>query len=123
MINSLANNPLFFIPFFVGFALLIGAVVMLLFPPGKINFFYGYRTPSSMKSQDRWVFAQRYSAIELLWAGLALMATSLLALVLNLSQGAEIAIAIGLMVIALAVILIRTERAIKAKFGSKSKES
>jgi uncharacterized membrane protein len=35
--------------------------IFSLFPPKKINSLYGYRTPNSMKSQENWDFANRYS--------------------------------------------------------------
>ena len=37
-------------------------LVFWMYPPKKINEFYGYRTTRSRKSQEAWDFAQRYSA-------------------------------------------------------------
>ena len=37
-------------------------VVFWMYPPKKINEFYGYRTTRSRKSQEAWDFAQKYSA-------------------------------------------------------------
>lgn len=48
--------------------LLLGPMMLVLafwfkrFPPKKINYLYGYRTPKSMRSQEAWDFANRYSA-------------------------------------------------------------
>ena len=38
------------------------ALVLSKFPPKKINYFYGYRTKASMKSQESWNFAQNYTS-------------------------------------------------------------
>ena len=41
---------------------LVIGIVFWMYPPKKINEFYGYRTTRSLKSQEAWDFAQRYSA-------------------------------------------------------------
>lgn len=41
---------------------LVVGVVFWMYPPKKINEFYGYRTTRSRKSQEAWDFAQTYSA-------------------------------------------------------------
>ena len=40
----------------------VGGAVFWMYPPKKINGFYGYRTTRSRKSQEAWDFAQKYSA-------------------------------------------------------------
>jgi uncharacterized membrane protein len=53
---------------FSGIVLLGGTVLFLaglisrIFPPKKINWFYGFRTLKSMKSQEAWVAANQYSS-------------------------------------------------------------
>lgn len=48
--------------------LLLGPLMLVLsfifkkFPPRKINSFYGYRTPRSMRSQEAWDCANLFSA-------------------------------------------------------------
>ena len=51
----------------LGVAILIFILGLLLFqfPPKKMNFFYGYRTPRAYKSQLNWDFAQKYAGIKL----------------------------------------------------------
>lgn len=46
----------------MGPLILVLAVVFKRFPPKKINSIYGYRTPRSMKSQEVWDCANRYSS-------------------------------------------------------------
>ena len=50
---------------------LVVGVVFWMYPPKKINEFYGYRTTRSRKSQEAWDFAQRYSAKLMTIFGLA----------------------------------------------------
>jgi uncharacterized membrane protein len=50
----------------IGSSLWPFVVYFKLFPPKKINNFYGYRTKSSMKDQESWDTANRYSANALL---------------------------------------------------------
>ena len=42
--------------------LTVAGVIFWMYPPKKINDFYGYRTTRSRKSQEAWSCAQRYSA-------------------------------------------------------------
>ena len=51
--------------------LTVVGVVFWMYPPKKINEFYGYRTTRSRKSQEAWDFAQRYSAKLMTILGLA----------------------------------------------------
>jgi uncharacterized membrane protein len=46
----------------LGPLILVLAVLFKRFPPKKINHIYGYRTPRSMKSQEAWDCANRYSS-------------------------------------------------------------
>lgn len=46
----------------IGPLLLVISYLVKRFPPGKINHFYGYRTPRSMRSLEAWNCANRYSA-------------------------------------------------------------
>lgn len=72
------ENPLFLLPILVGPIFMIAGIVMLLFPPKKINYLYGYRTKNSMKNIDRWNFAQNYSAKIMIWTGFFFSLTSLI---------------------------------------------
>ena len=48
--------------FFIGPLLLVLALVFKIFPPKEINSVYGYRTKTSMQSQELWNEANRYSS-------------------------------------------------------------
>ena len=51
-----------FVALLTGAGVAICGVVMMYFPPRKINPFYGYRTARACKNQRNWDFAQRHSA-------------------------------------------------------------
>lgn len=54
--------------------LVFGSAIFYLYPPRKINWLYGYRMFSAMKSQAAWDFAQRYSAkLMLLYSSIGLL--------------------------------------------------
>ena len=111
------DNPLFLIPALTDPILVIAGIVMVKLPPAKINGLYGYRTHSSMKSQERWDLSQKYSARELIKIGIILALTSILGLVYTSRENIGVLIGLGLMLIAIMLFLIRTEKAIKVRFG------
>jgi uncharacterized membrane protein len=110
-------DQLLLIPILTGPIFMVMGIIVKKFPPKQINGLYGYRTSSSMKSQDRWDFAQTYSANEMIRLGFLLLLTSLLGLALNLSELNGIALGLVLMIIMVVLLVVRTERAIQRKFG------
>ncbi|MEK8179010.1 SdpI family protein [Flavobacterium buctense] len=106
-----------FISFLVGFIFLITALITLKFPPKKINYLYGYRTTASMKNQEVWDFAQRYSGIKMIQAGLFLMLISFVNVFLNFKDE-FFTVAFGMVFIIAAVIylFVSTEKAIRKNF-------
>lgn len=114
-LNQLPNtiNPLTLL---VGVIFVIAAVVVYIFPPKKINNFYGYRTASSMKSQEAWDFSQRYSAVFMFWIGLVLLGSSLINLLLPMSQNADVILGSVLIVVGCVFLIWSTEKNIKKKF-------
>lgn len=104
------------LPALVGVIFMIVATIMYFFPPKKINYLYGYRTESSMKSQERWDFAQRYSSIKMIQVGAALFLVSLIGMAFPVSEGENIAIGLILMIPACIVMFWTTEKALKKNF-------
>src|SRR6218665_902714 len=102
--------------FLTGGIFTVAAAIMYIFPPKKINSFYGYRTPASMKSQERWTFSQRFSAIAMLQSGLGLLAVSGLGFWSPFSPSVNNTLAWTALIAAVILMLYRTEKAIKAKF-------
>lgn len=98
---------------------MLAGLVMLKFPPSKINFIYGYRTPRSMKSQERWDFAQRYAARELLRIGGLTMVLAAVGFFFKPQSATGAAVAIALPALFAIVLIVRVERAIKKRFDSR----
>lgn len=55
---------LHFLPALPGVLFIIVGALMKAFPPKNRNWFYGYRTTTSMKSQEAWDLAQAFGARE-----------------------------------------------------------
>ncbi len=110
------DNPLFLIPVLTGLIFIIVGFIMWNFPPKRINMLYGYRTKSSMKNQEVWNFAQKFSAKEMMKLGLLLAMSEAIGLVYQPNLKIAMIIGIGLMILIVIVLLIRVELAIKNKF-------
>ncbi len=111
-------NSLFVIGFSVGILLLIISIFILKFPPKKINGWYGYRSASSMKSQERWDFAQIYSSRIMLKVALGMVFIGILGIKIQTSETLGTALALGTMIIMLGVMIYKTETAIHKKFDN-----
>ncbi len=107
--------------FFI-FLLLVGSIFTLVglityvFPPKKINYIYGYRTNNSMKSKERWRFAQHYSSKLMLKYGIFLMMISCLGLFISISETIDFYIGIMFSLFPIFLLFLKTEKAIKTKF-------
>lgn len=112
------ENPLFLIPFLSGFVFFIAGIIMMKYPPKKINSFYGYRTPKSMKSQEQWDFAQKFSSKLMVKYGIGLCLLSLLAFFLKISEGAAIGISLGFLILLAITLIIQVEKALKNNFSA-----
>lgn len=114
------DNPVFVIPLVAGATLVVAGLMMLKLPSKKVNRIYGYRTADSMKSQGRWSFSQKYAAKELIRFGILAALSSVLGLFYHPEE--EVGVAVGLATLLLAIIfpIVRTERALKKKFGKEN---
>lgn len=94
-------------------------VLMLIFPPEKINLFYGYRTKRSRKGQANWDFAQRFSALQMIKGGIFLLILSMFAAFIDWERFETLIqnLIISTPILSAAVyIFMSTERALKTKF-------
>jgi len=98
-------------------AFTFAGIIMTKFPPKKINSLYGYRTSNSIKSQERWDYAQIYSGKEMIRSGIILVLLSVLGLTDITGPFPGMIIGIGLMIVSFIMVLIRTEKAINLRFG------
>lgn len=89
---------------------------MLIFPPKNINSLYGYRTRNAMSSQEKWEFAQKYSAKEMIRAGVLMFLTSTIGLVYKPSENIATILALFIMFSIIGLLIFRVEKAIKRNF-------
>ena len=99
--------------FLVGLAFSIAAFITMKFPPKKINGIYGYRTSRSMKSQENWDTAQRYSSRLMLKQGLVMLAIAGLLNVLPLPEEVAAIISVALLILSVIVLFVQTEKKLK----------
>ncbi|SHI53341.1 SdpI/YhfL protein family protein [Clostridium amylolyticum] len=78
----------------VGIICIVVGGIFKVLPPRKMNWIYGYRTTSSMKNQDTWDVAQKYSANTFIIFGFIFVALEFILshLIENISIGYENAI-------------------------------
>ncbi len=93
-------------------------VLMWYAPPKTMNHFYGYRTPSAMKSSKHWNFAQTYAAKELIWHGVILALIGSLDVVVSLDEMPMLFAAMFIVILDVVILIFRVELAIKRKFKS-----
>lgn len=92
--------------------LLAASLLMKIWPPKKINYIYGYRTPRSMKNQHNWDVANTYGADLMMWAGITNVGVHILSY-LFVKGEASLLIAIGYYLGFLVVSIILVEKRLK----------
>lgn len=107
------DQHLYFMPFLCGVVFLVLAGILYKWPPRKINALYGYRTPSSMKNQQRWDFAQAFSTKRMLEAGAVMILSSLLKMVLPEGEMNEVFVGFTVLFLSAVYMIVTTERALK----------
>jgi len=90
--------------------LFLGASLMMkIWPPRKINSFYGYRTPRSMKNQLAWDDANAFSADLLMWSGISTLFVQLISY-LTIGDHASLLVSVGYFLVAIIVTVVLTEK-------------
>jgi uncharacterized membrane protein len=110
------ESSLFSVLILVGGIFVFAGMLTAIFPPKKINYLYGYRTISSMKSQENWDFSQKYATRLLILIGLFLSVIATFGLFISFSERIDFGIAMALVLASVFFLLIKTERAIEKKF-------
>lgn len=116
-------HSLYLFPLLVGAIFMIAGVIMYKFPPKKINKIYGYRTRSAMKSQERWDFAQRHAAGELINSGFFLALLSYMGKFIEMDEMTQVSVGISFTILTILLIYNRVENALKDKFDKKTIKS
>lgn len=114
--KAIIENPLFLIPILTGFIFVIAGLILLKHPPKSINYIYGYRTFGSMKSPERWDFAQSYSAKKFVQSGFALMLLALAGCFYRLPGAFGVIAGLLLLVTCVAFIFLKTEKELRTRF-------
>lgn len=104
------TNPMLF---GTGIIFMIMGIIMNIFPPKKINGLYGYRTASSMKSQEKWDFAQKYSAKIMMAIGLFLVVLSFYRPYLNLSNDQHAILGLAVLIASAVSLIVIVEKKLK----------
>lgn len=116
MISIIENT--FQVSLLCGVIFLLAAGLTHSFPPKEINYLYGYRTKRSMKSQESWDFAQRYSNIQMVKAALFMIVISFAGYLFSAENVALHLIGgTAITIIGVAYMLITTERELKKRFA------
>ena len=112
------QNQLYIALGYCGLMLFI-AWLLKKYPPKKINHLYGYRTATSMKSQESWVFAQQYSAKKMMTMGACITALGLLSWIIDLQLLWSVGIALSIVTIVPLLMLFKVESELKKRFPKK----
>src|SRR5690606_10565806 len=104
------TNPMLLL---VGITFIIVGAIMYKFPPKKINGLYGYRTASSMKNQQKWNFAQKYSAKIMALIGLVMLLFSFTSTLLPFDDDQTAIFGIGILLASVIIMLVIVERRLK----------
>ena len=110
----------------MGLILTLGGLIFLIvgyiqhrLPPKKINHLYGYRTSASMKSQESWDFAQKYSAKKMMKMGNYIITLGLLSWIVDLQLPWSVGIALTIVTVGPIIMLFKVESELKKRFPKK----
>ena len=113
---SITLSPFIVICILAGLSLISLRWMMIKFPPKRNSFLYGYRTPSSWKSQERWDFAQEYSSKKALQGGLFLILIGMAGFFIKIPYETSLAAGLITVVLSSIILIILVELAIRKKF-------
>ena len=102
-----------------GLIFLLAGYIQHRFPPKKINHLYGYRTSTSMKSQESWDFTQQYSAKKMMQIGTYITALGLSSWIIDLQLLWSAVIALTIVTIGPLLMLFKVESELKKRFPKK----
>lgn len=114
-------------PHLIGLVFLIVGSIMRMYPPKYINGMYGYRTNSSMKNQETWDEANRFSARYTQRCGIVLVIIGIISVMIlnNVSVPVKVLkwlkplLTLLPLVIAAILLIVVTERHLKKVFTDK----
>lgn len=97
----------------VGFVFSLAALITLRFPPKSINAMYGYRTGKSMRSQENWDIAQRYSSRLMLKQGIAMLVIGVVFEFIPIPIEVGVILSVVLLLLSVVNLFVQTEKKLK----------
>lgn len=104
------TNPILLM---TGIIFIITGGIMYFFPPKNINSLYGYRTASSIKSQTKWDFAQKYSAKIMAFIGFGMVIISFTRTLLPFDNDQTAIFGVAILLLSVIILLVIVERKLK----------
>jgi len=117
-------NPLSLITLASGCIFTVCGLIFRFFPPGKINWFIGYRTKASMQNQETWEIANRFAARLMVQLGLMLFAVGVITFALPPTPLTGVFMGIALVIFSAFMQFYFTEKHLRKTFdehGNKRK--
>ena len=109
-------NPLTLILGVTGLIFYVAGYIQFKYPPKKINFLYGYRATTSIRSQEIWAFSQTLSAKKIQQLGIYLFFGGILAYLINIDQFFAMWIGISLVTGSPVLLIFQVEKELKRRF-------
>ena len=109
-------NPLTLILEVTGLIFYVAGYIQFKYPPKKINFLYGYRTTTSIRSQEIWDFSQTLSAKKIQQLGVYLFFGGILAYFINTDHFFAMWIGISLVTGSPVLLIFQVEKELKRRF-------
>ncbi len=109
-------NPLTLILGVTGLIFYVAGYIQFKYPPKKINHFYGYRTKTSMRSQEVWNFSQTLSAKKIQQLGIYLFFGGIFAYLINIDPFFGMWTGISLVTVLPILLIFKIEKELKRRF-------
>lgn len=98
---------------FGGIIFMVMGAIMYVFPPKKINGLYGYRSGSSMQNQQKWDFAQTYSAKIMMFTGLAFLVLAPIKGLFKTNEATDVLLGIIISILGCLAMIVIVEKALR----------
>ena len=109
-------NPLTLTLGVIGLIFYVAGYIQFKYPPKKINFLYGYRTTTSIRSQEIWDYSQTLSAKKIQQLGVYLFFGGILAYFINIDHFFAMWIGISLVTGSPVLLIFQVEKELKRRF-------
>ncbi len=109
-------NPLTLILGVTGLIFYVAGYIQFKYPPKKINHFYGYRTKTSMRSQEVWNFSQTLSAKKIQQLGVYLFFGGIFVYLINIDPLFGMWTGISLVTVLPILLIFKIEKELKRRF-------